>query len=278
MFGRAFTILELMLAIAVLVAIGAVVVPVLTNRAPEASFRESVAQLDSAVALARARSRQEGTALMLVARSREHAGDMLVSRALTTGRARSEFEGETDDSVAVSLDPGADSMIGGGAAGRFAPDQEGSERVLLRLDAGLHIQAQPPEATDAPGAGMPGPTEMAGMDDGRFADARSFDAGAMFEGAAPGGSEVGAEVILGVVLPDGSVLSTGPRYLVSEGSAGRAVALRIAHWTGRVTAEAIPSGTDLPEDEFQQEEAPALRESGKRADAAQPGRDPGGGP
>ena len=64
--GRAFTLIEMLAAIAVLVVLSAIAMPVIAGRVAGARFEAAARQVESMVVLSRAEAQRRGEALSLI--------------------------------------------------------------------------------------------------------------------------------------------------------------------------------------------------------------------
>lgn len=239
---RGFTLLELMIVIALLLAVTSMAAPSLVGILRGSALDGAAAQVESVAVLVRADAQQRSRAVRLEARSRADGSIGIYSRAFTsadswTGDSAGDFsyqvQTQNDDPTAGDLSDAA----------WDSPDEERG-RLRLVLPRTVTIERSPPGASDDVL-----PLEAAGF---------SSDAPAMLDDALWGrefsGLEEEVDITLAVFLPDGGAVSGSPVYLVA--GRGRCVEVRINRWTGsvavrpvraRVATDAVEAdaGTDL---------------------------------
>ncbi|MBX3358757.1 MAG: type II secretion system protein [Phycisphaeraceae bacterium] len=91
--GRAFTVIELVIAIALAVGLGAVVVPMTVSRMREAAYREGVERVGTAVMLGRAEAQRRGV-IIEVRAGVSGDGSGLISLSEVAGEAAGSEEAE----------------------------------------------------------------------------------------------------------------------------------------------------------------------------------------
>ncbi|MCW5777532.1 MAG: hypothetical protein KIS87_13935 [Phycisphaeraceae bacterium] len=227
----AFTLFEVLVAIALLIAAASLAAPALARRMGAALFDESSRQLEGAIALCRAEAQREGRPVALVA---QPARDGLRLLARPIG---------DDDPVDGIVD------ANGSGDGWFMPADESSgsrrgreasrrEIPVFVLPSGVRMSAERPVPLEAIGLG-----------------GASLGAGV---GLSPivGGTEGESDGLqtIAVFLADGGALETAPFWLI--GPEGRSVEVRISAATGKATFRAVrssvrtgreqPSAFDVP--------------------------------
>jgi prepilin-type N-terminal cleavage/methylation domain-containing protein len=199
--SRGFTLLEVLVALAVVAVMASLAIPGLWGRMDGAKLNAAARQVEAALVTIRANSQRDGVALELVA-----------------------IDGP--GGVRLRADP-----LGSGAgevgAGTLAPRPS---RVLATLPAGVRIILSVPPPEEDVMLAPEGQTRRAGY--------------------SPGGDEL--PVKLAVLLPDGSVVATGP-FRIGMGerqSAGQtgsdrpALLVRINRWTGVCSISPAPAEFD----------------------------------
>lgn len=200
---RGFSVIELLVVLGVLVAVGAVVTADLAGRTADARLAEASRRVESAFVLARAEAQRAGRAMNLLARA----------------------EGRTARLVLAAFDADGESIDGSGDGGRAAPraTPPPSERLLVVLPAGVLVTSG--EASSAGGAGLDAAS-------GRPTEPRpGDDAGAA---SVAGASE---PVRLAVMLPDGTCRAEPSCRLVGPGP--RRAGVTVSRWTGRARVAPI---------------------------------------
>ncbi len=210
----AFTLFEVLVAIALLIAAASLAAPALARRMGAALFDESSRQLEGALALCRAEALREGRAVALVARPARD-GLRLMARPLGD-----------DDPVDGLAD------AGGSGDGLFVPPGEGigstgggpvvpREFPVFVLPSGVRVSAERPVPPEAIGWGGEG-------------EERGFGLSPMGAG---GEGEADGPLTIAVFLPDGGALETAPFWLI--GPEGRSVEVRISAATGKATLRVV---------------------------------------
>jgi len=210
----AFTLFEVLVAIALLIAAASLAAPALARRMGAALFDESSRQLEGALALCRAEALREGRPIALVA---QPAGDGLRLLARPIG------DDDPIEGVEGASGPGdrGSGMPGEGFGSADAPPRVSREFPVFVLPSGVRVSAERPVPAEAIGWGRevaeprPGVAPM---------DAAHED-------------EAGAPLTIAVFLPDGGALETAAFWLV--GPEGRSVEVRISAATGKATLRAV---------------------------------------
>ncbi|MBC7771965.1 MAG: type II secretion system protein [Pyrinomonadaceae bacterium] len=237
---RGFTLIEMLVVVLLIVMITAIVGPLAISEIGRTSMKEAERQVEAAAMLARADAQRRGAVVQLLARP---ADDL---RGIGVELISIDLTGEVTDaaeSVAIPADAGDVSATGNptsdadGINGFNSPRTTSSagnvkEKSILILPAGVQMRTALPQAfgdgnRDSPEAfGNPGAAIADGED--------SSD-------ETRGSSELRAPLPLCVFFPDGQIVASMPRYLISR--SGRAVSIQINRWTGRVTATPVETET-----------------------------------
>ncbi|MBC7835685.1 MAG: prepilin-type N-terminal cleavage/methylation domain-containing protein [Phycisphaerales bacterium] len=212
--ARGLTLIELMVVIALLVALAALVVPTFL-RPSEESMRAAVEQTGAAVTLARADAMRRGVPVELRARMVEGVVELSMVARIRSSRDSTEREPdrgfESDGLPQEQVEPLAD-------------DPQDAEDVLLDLPSGVRIER-------ADGQNRAEQHIDAGEDEGDEPDGRSAAAGLH------GGFD---SHILAILLPDGQLLGEASWVLVrGEGAARLRMRITVSSWSGNVQAEAL---------------------------------------
>lgn len=219
---RAFTILELMIVVTLLVAMTGLVMPSVLNRLGDSLVASSLQQIEATASECRSRAQQEGRALRLIAK---------VRRAGTVG-LYIERIGETES---ISVDDTASDGFGAEASIGLQDSFGGSAASpVYVLPAGFSFSRTLPL-----------------VDDGFFRDpsARDDDSvggDASDENAMAGSFMVdpgGRALTLAVYLPDGTAIAERPLFLRTG---EETYAIEINRWTGGVTSTRVR----LDDDDF----------------------------
>lgn len=212
---RAFTILELMIVVTLLVAMTGLVMPSVLNRLGDSLAASSLQQIEATASECRSRAQQEGRAIRLIAK---------VRRAGTVG-LYIERIGETetisvDDTVSDGF--GAEASIGlqdsfGGFAASpvyVLPAGFSFSRTLPLVDDGFFRDPSVAD-DDSVGGGAPGENAMT--------DSFMVDPGAR-------------ALTLAVYLPDGTAIVERPLFLRTG---DETYAIEINRWTGGVVSTRV---------------------------------------
>ncbi|MBZ0172680.1 MAG: prepilin-type N-terminal cleavage/methylation domain-containing protein [Phycisphaerales bacterium] len=228
---RAFTLIEILIVLALFVVMLSLVGPALLHRIAPMTFDRTVEQLESALLLAREDARRTGAIVYVYAERDDIDGvTRLVSRP-------------------TPLDEGAgrDPVFAAESAGEFGPmaiDQEPGVH-LLTLPARSRLDHEAPRSEPGDDDLFPrhesaGPSMRPGTPAGIDGDPRAE----MF-GFDPEDSPSTPDLVL-VCLPDGSLLLPRPTWLVD--AASRAAAVRVDGAIGVVRV--VPIKPHRPEDDF----------------------------
>ncbi len=210
----AFTLFEVLVAIALLIAAASLAAPALARRMGAALFDESTRQLEGAIALCRAEALREGRPIALIAQPARD-GLRLLGRPIGD---EEPVEGVVDASGTgegwfVSPGESAGSVWGSAVS-------QGEIPVFV-LPAGVRVSAERPVPTEAIGLGVASAGAGVGLS--------RMDGG--FE------AEADVPLTIAVFLPDGGALETAPFWLI--GPEGRSVEVRISAATGKATLRGV---------------------------------------
>ncbi len=225
--GRGFTLIEVLIALALLVTMLSLVGPALMGRLAPMTFDRASGQLGAAIRLAQERARLEGVVLYLYAEADEPGGVVKL-----TAR-RSPLDDETlgeNAGIGGIAGPRPDESAIGGA------DRTGVRDVLLELPDGYRFTHEPP--ADAGFGEMPpepGQEKMQGAI--TPPDNSPVNPNREMPDLAPD--------LIAACLPDGSITAPRPVWLVD--AENRAAVLRIDGAVGSVRMEkwSAASGDDL---------------------------------
>lgn len=227
---RGFTLLEVIVAVSLVLALGALVMPAVSRRIAGATGESVSRGLRAAVGEARGDAVRESRSLRVEVVTNPVSGDVrVVAREFATvedGAAPARFVGPIFD-------------VGEATAGG---EDEATERVLMELPRWTRVSREAPVVE-----GEWGDSGEGGADAG-FGDE---------EGAAESEVEEGGETVcLGVLLPTGGAVAGAPAYLTLPGS--WTVVVTLDAWTGDavVTRWEPPA----PEDEWGSEEEGEMSE------------------
>lgn len=201
-----FTLFEVSIALTLIVALAAIVLPSLAFQLTDARNEDAQDRFASAVAMARHDARLDGEAIELLARVDESGRLSIIAQSL----GQSEGVGAEESDAWIS-----------------AP------KMHARFEKPFAITTERPLSSDELLLGGEEPVE----DDGPFA----FEA---------------TDLPIAVLLPDGSVLQSGPLYL--KGRSDVSYEITIARSTGRVTFSEVADEQDAL-DEGEAFPEPALR-------------------
>ncbi|MCA9288739.1 MAG: prepilin-type N-terminal cleavage/methylation domain-containing protein [Phycisphaerales bacterium] len=248
MHRRGLTILEVIVAMAILMALMALAAPNLAGRLSGARGEAVSRDLVSAVALARTDARRDARSIRLVLIPTDPGADRplpprLIARAFETSRpAGRASEGGAPGAMPDSAAPLFDA---------FAIDDPADDVVLLELPRGATVARRPPTHLFDPftGQALALPPGVSQEEFAAASDASVSGAGGLaFDG---GWNDAGApgEVSLGVLLPGGAAVSGAPVYLTLPGPA--VLELTLDGWTGVLNvARWRPPLQDDPDDPF----------------------------
>lgn len=213
---RGFTLLELMVVLAILLALASVAVPALLTSSRASRLPEAQGQIEAAMMMARADAQRQATPVRLMVRERAgSAGEMeLVAEAVELSAAEPREES-------------AEGATTGGPA-KVSPERSGS---VYALPSGVSVREFVPGSHE----------EIAGREHTSVPSvaAHSAPSGASADRASGAASETSIRdgVVLAVFLPDGEAVRPGPRYLVDR--AGRVLELVVEPMSGRVTVRPV---------------------------------------
>jgi type II secretory pathway pseudopilin PulG len=203
-----FTLLEVLIAITLTVALAAVVLPVSMSWLQVAGLDEAAPRVEAALSLARADAQRRGIVLEVVAATSSDGALELRSRELIVESAGS---GDFDE----SLEPNGIS------------DETSEETLLAELPAGIVLRRVIPGELEAEEFGAAG---------GLAEDTSR---------AAPLAEKEEDELIIALALPDGRIIAEEQAAeLRAVGSDGRWMVLTINGWTGAVVSRAGVAARD----------------------------------
>lgn len=210
----AFTLFEVLVAIALLIAAASLAAPALARRMGAALFDESSRQLEGALALCRAEALREGRPVALIAQPARDGLRLL---------ARPIGDDDPVEGLGDASEPGdrGFGMPGEGFGSADAAPRVPREFPVFVLPSGVRVSAERPVPAEALGWGGEGAEPRPGI--------APMDAG--FEDGA------GGPLTIAVFLPDGGALETAPFWLV--GPEGRSVEVRISAATGRAALRSV---------------------------------------
>lgn len=215
------------MALALLVALAGVVLPLLFGRTRDLSFRETLLQVERAASVARAESQRLSQAVLFECRWSER------ERAYQLGTVT--LSSRSGDSSAVDVRSAALGLGGPGSdADEVLPEQLPELEVLLTLPPGCEIQRHiPEEYLEQAGTGA---GDALGMEEGfgPSGQAGMGTAGGLVE-AALAAAERPQRVVLAVFLPDGTLMGDERLYLL--GPDARLGVITMNRWLGTVSAE-----------------------------------------
>ena len=207
----AFTVLELLIVLALVAALGAMVFPPLSRWVDEYRFRETVKQFDAAMDACRAAAQRGGRALVLVART-ENGGLRVRSR----DAADVATEGLADAPRATAAHSAERREVSSG------PETHGLTEMFTAPSL-ARFSFPPgfgPDAEEAGGSGVPA--------------------------RAPAGESagLGPEVELAVVLPDGTA-AAGTPWRVRDAH-GRVAETAVDRWSGTIRLRPVATTATRP--------------------------------
>jgi len=279
---RALTIVEMLIVVALILAMGALVLPFLAGRIGPVTEQASTEQAASAIAMCRLDAMREGRPLRLVARRDQDGRIELVGLPLHTASSQQEA---MDSSMPPGYSGGVRNNTDGTGelperepmpasdpdAQRLAVSDGSAGRVYLTLPRDIRLTRRPEAIeTYAQSGGSGGAFEdaasgapMIGSEDGPIPPQAGFAPFGMDSGS---GMEIDDPVTLGIFLPDGSVLVGDPVYALRD---GRVFARwEINQWSGRLNSEPIDASVpDAIDDEF--EDPQSLPEDLPRPDSSE---------
>ncbi|MEZ6233716.1 MAG: prepilin-type N-terminal cleavage/methylation domain-containing protein [Phycisphaerales bacterium] len=247
MHRRGLTILEVIVAMAILMALMALAAPNLAGRLSGARGEAVSRDLVSAVALARTDARRDARSIRLVLIPTDPGAD----RPLPPRLIARPFE--TDRPVGQELGGGSPGVMPNDASPMFegfAIADPADDVVLLELPRGVAVSRRPPTHLFDQVTGQP-LVLPPGMSAGEFAAASESSGvgagGLPFDG---GWDDAGApgEVAVGVLLPGGAAVSGAPVYLTLPGPV--VLELTLEAWTGVLRVDRwlppLPEDFDAP--------------------------------
>lgn len=242
--GRGFTLIEVLIALALLVAVLSLVGPALMGRLAPMTFERTAGQLESALLLVREQARLDGVEVYVYAERVDNGrGVVLV--------ARREPVDEQQAIGGVGLGGAGNS---GGIGGVRGPDAaEPSDRArgvhrLLELPDGYRFVHEAPDSLDEPPVG-PSVDMMPGFVGARPILDGQDDPGADTFGPAAMEDFDGPDLIV-VCLPDGSLVMPRPAWLIDPDARaavldidGAVGSVRVTGWVGDGSR---PAFDDIP--------------------------------
>jgi len=207
----AFTLIETLITIALLVMLAAVVLPNLAPRIAERRFRDAQQRVELAAVMCRAEAMRAGEARVLVAREDADGVWRFYAEPLTPESAESSYPMQPDR---LDIE---------------APEFEPAREPLLELPEGCSITDELPQ-TDADELLEPFEELQPELPD--LADA----------GFVEPESEPAPSFVLAAFLPDGRAVTPAELYLLGPGE--RAATIRIGVWTGAAHVEPIAPEPD----------------------------------
>lgn len=286
-----FTLVEVLLVVALLVALSAISIPIMASLAEASAFRSASDQLRASGLFARAEADRSGRAVEL---RLERRGDawVLVSTGLAAtpaGPRASSADAEGDNAGAVVVTDPAMAGVGGDVLLELPARWTVASRERTGVSQGIGA-ADLAEETEEPttlgptmadeGAGLDvgadvGGEEEAGSDpDWDLQVLGSSGAGVSAlgglrgdEGEDAGGREGSGAVLLAVYWPGGTVV-VGPREVRIGDGRGRRASVRVNSWSGELVVEEIAAVR--PE----RGESRRAREEGEGAEDVEPERRP----
>ncbi|MBL8763998.1 MAG: type II secretion system protein [Phycisphaerae bacterium] len=197
----AFTLVEILIAIVIVVSLCAVVVPLSTSLSERARFAQAQGQVEAMLTQARTESRRLGVAVQVFATPGQDGTFQLEAAAVRPG------DRPRDEAVSPRTFDDGTMTVRGGAENDATRSSVSTEPVAL--PAGVLVSCE--RSTD--GSGM-----LANDQNVSAADAQ------LAEDFAQG------RIVIAVFLPDGGAIQGAPSYLV--GRDGRAAELKVNRWTG----------------------------------------------
>lgn len=233
---RAFTLLEIIIAMALAATLVSLVSVAVFSRLREATFDETIRQTRSALTMIREDARRGGEPLRLIARENDQGRVELVGLAFDAPVA-DPFSFESDGPYLGEIDTSR-IAFDEHAGGRSAFEDRAPGRVYLTLPSGYTLERMTPEQRDA---------ALLAMESGRREEQDALDPDLSLPGFDGGFGEVaGGPLTIGLFLPDGSVIAGEPPILSTP--AGAMLEVKINPWTGSVSLEPLrPSDVFSPE-------------------------------
>jgi prepilin-type N-terminal cleavage/methylation domain-containing protein len=230
---RAFTILEMLVVVLVIVLIMSIVAPIAVSEIGRSSLEESKRQFEAGVTLARADAQRRGVVLRLWARPADdsratdsffelYTVDVYSAESAAPREENSSSNAPSPEAGLSSSSPNSEPERPDSTAVHEAP---ALTQTILMLPAGIRVASSLPARFSLdPGA------------DAVTSDTLDNDpAGALRDDAT---DEPGfAKTLIATCLPDGRVYAGRTAYLFAD--KGRAWSISINSWTGRVDAQSI---------------------------------------
>ncbi len=242
--NRAFTILEVLIVVLLLVLIGAVVAPIAVSEIGRTSLEEGKRQVEAGVMLARSDAQRRGVVLRL------WASNPGMTEAPTAAVELYTIDLYPSKNEAVSSDRTSSENDRPGASGY----RDGTERIVLVLPAGVCVSNFAPGGLRSEGA------DRAESEDWLGTTGNSV--------VGETGDEVDVPVLIATCFPDGQVVQVrgdgegcfvyrqnggsagSPRGAGSGRAIGEGWSLRVNSWTGAVTATPVaPMSEDAAKDD-----------------------------
>ncbi len=214
--GRAFTIIELMVVLAIMLAVGAIALPLALDDAKRAAMREAQDQLEAVMLSARADAQRTGKTVRVI-------GVLLDGRWVLT-------EEEVLERMV------SDDALTGSGSFSSSPTRVIQE---LALPEGVRLGRTRDEAE--------GNVREAWEGGGEFGESDDGDADTTADPTEDGTPSGAREIQIAVFLPDGQIMATRPLYL--GGADGRVGEVSVNGWTGALTVQVLPARTGEPGEE-----------------------------
>ncbi len=272
---RGLTIIEVLIVIAMLIAMASLVMPNIVGRFERRSFESTMEQISSALLMARAHAQMTGRPVEVLyepgdREAIEPREPHLTARHLdlrdpdVIESLRNEAQAAVSNGPAVMDDGSVDDAMPGLLESPGEPTQD--DRAIYEswanhaLPRGVRVQSSAPESLEAIASDAP-------LDDLLGADMRDE----------PRSREpVDRRVRLAVFLPDGSLLAGQVGWLV-DGD-GRIARIEVNRWSGLATVEWIQTASQAQAEIDRQEQADEVdrdaREDDSLDDADDAGFDP----
>lgn len=258
---RGFTLLEVVLVLAVLVAVVSLVGPALVGRIAPATFERSVIQADNALRVAREDARRTGELVFVYAEHDPEGRATLVSRPSMLDSANSFPGSEATGQQAGGVPEGI-----GGIGGGPVDSSESTQRLLLALPSRIRLTGEQPTMI----------SESSMFQTSDFNGSPAGAANPAVESSWPAGFSTGSEAgpgeprLLVVFIPDGTAVFPGSTWLADD--RGRAAKLVVHTATGRARfdptdQQAAVSREDVVEDLYGFDRQPD-RQPGSQAPTA----------
>ena len=225
----AFTLLEVLIALSLLVLLVGLTLPAIGDRVRKAEFEAACRDFQSSFAVARAESQRRSEALRFIAAPAGRGRLGLFIEPITSEGAADNFEVVADEQ-ANSADP---------SPLESEPEVLRSRRILLAtLPSRLRITSTQPTPELFGPAGSIESAAAPAMPDIDTPAASDLPTA---EPSPP--DEPLQEIAIAILLPDGGAIYSQPRYLALSASLVRK--LQINAWTGVCTLEPIPVDPQL---------------------------------